>query len=827
MDTLWQDLKYGARQLARNPGFTAVAVLTLALGIGANTAVFSVVHAVLLQPLPYPNAERLVALTGQAPGVGVGQFGLTEVEYLRFQSDSRMLESVGGYVTGQITLSGVEQPQRVQVGVVTSSVFDVLGVPPLLGRTFRPEEEVPNGNRVALLSMGLWQGQFTGAVDVLGRSVELNSRPYTIVGVMPAGFRLPGDLGAGETSQVWIPLAFDRSNPNWGSHYISGVGRLRAGAEPTRADAEVKTIVARLAQERSEAYNEGLTVNLRPLQSVLVAGSRTALLVLMGAVGLLLLIACANVANLLLARATAREKEFAVREALGASRMRLVRQLLTESLLLAALGGVSGFLLALWGFGFLLNLASDFLPRAVDFRLSAPLLGFVTGVSALTVLLFGLVPMFRMTSLEPHEALKEEGRGFSLGSGKQRMLRSLVVVQVALAVVLTVGADLLLESFWRLLHVDTGFNPSSLLTAQVSLSSAAYPERQQVEEFYRRLLEEAKRLPGVASVAAVNRAPLRGWGGDTVFDIEGRPTAVEDAPGYASYGGVTPHMAYRAVTPGYFQTLGSRLMEGRFLEDSDVAESPLAVVINQTLARRYFRSESPLGKRLRLYWSVDRRGEWAEIVGVVADSKLTSLDEEAKSELYVTVTQVPLVGGWTPREVTLLVRTPGEPRALIEPVRGVVRQIDAGLPVYNIQTMDEIVSETVAQPRFIMILVSLFALLALVLAAVGIYGVMAYSVNLRVRELSIRLALGARPTSILNLVMKQGMVLALLGFVAGVGGALALTRFLTTLLFGVSPTNPLIYGTVAALLGSVAFLACWVPARRAARVDPMTALRYE
>jgi putative ABC transport system permease protein len=496
-------------------------------------------------------------------------------------------------------------------------------------------------------------------------------------------------------------------------------------------------------------------------------------------------------------------------------------------LLLGVVGGAAGLLLALWGFGFIAGLMPEALPRAAEIGLNAPLLGFALGVSLLTVLLFGLAPALRVASLDVQESLKEEGRGLSLGSSRQRVLRGFVVAQVALAVVLTVGAGLLLESFWRLLRVDTGFDPRNLLTAQVTLPSAVYQERGQVEEFYRRLLENTGRLPGVTAVAAVNRAPLRGWGGDTGFDVEGRPTREEDAPAYASYGGATPHLAYRAVTPGYFQTLGIRLLNGRALAESDHTDNPLVVVINQTLARRYFKGEEPLGKRLRLYWSIDQRGEWAQIVGVVADSKLTTLDEEEKAELYVTTAQVPRVGGWVPREITLLVRTPGEPRSLIDPVRGIVRQLDPALPVYNLQTMDEIISGTVTQPRFTMMLVSLFALLALLLAAVGIYGVMAYSVNQRVHEIGIRLALGAQPASILTLVVGKGMLLVLVGLLAGVVGALALMRFLTTLLFGVSPTNPLTYGGVAVLLGLVALAACWLPARRAARVDPMVALRYE
>ncbi|MGH9777233.1 MAG: ABC transporter permease [Candidatus Acidiferrales bacterium] len=825
METLWQDLRYGARQLARSPGFTAVAVLTLALGIGANTAIFSVVHAVLLQSLPYPNPDRLVALVGESP-IPSPRLGLTEVEYLRFGSDSATLESIGGYFAFQMTLSGVGEPRRVRIGLVTPELFDVLGVPPALGRTFRREEEDTQNIQVAILSHGLWQAEFGGVPDILGRSVQLNSRPVTVVGVMPPGFRLPSELGAADPSQLWVPLPFNRESPNWGSHYLNGVGRLRPGVEAAQADVEVKAIVGRLAQERPEAFNEGLTVNLRPLQSDLTADSRQGLLVLMGAVGLVLLIACANVANLLLARATAREKEFAVRAALGGGRMRLVRQLLTESLLLAVLGGGAGLLLASWGFGSVLGLAPASLPRELDAGVNASLLRFAAGVSLLTVLLFGLAPALRTATRDIHESLKEEGRGSSLGSSRQRLLRGFVVAQVALAVVLTVGAGLLLESFWRLVHVDTGFNRSNLLTAQVTLPVAVYRERQQVNEFYGRLLEGARRLPGVTAAAAVNRAPLRGWGGDTFFDVEGRPTAQEDAPRYASYGG-PPHMAYRAVTPGYFPTLGIRLLKGRVLEEADGFDAPLAMVVNETLARRFFKGEEPVGKRLRLYWSVDQRGEWAEIVGVVADSKLVGLDEERKAELYVNVAQVPRIGGWVPREITLLVRTPGEPQALAEPVRQVVRHLDAALPVYNIQTMDEIISGTVAEPRFTMLLVSLFALVALLLAAVGIYGVMAYSVNQRTHEIGIRLALGAQPASILMLVVGRGMLLVFFGLVAGVAGAVGLTRFLTTLLFGVSSTNPLTYGGVAVLLGLVALLACWVPARRAARVDPMVALRYE
>ncbi|MFQ5694626.1 MAG: ABC transporter permease, partial [Terriglobia bacterium] len=779
---------------------------------------------VLLHPLPYPRSDELVALVTLAPGSGFDRLGLTEAEYVHLQEEGQVLEELGVYAFGQATLSGIDDPQRIGVAIASGSLFDALAMQPLLGRSFREEDEQP-GARVAILSHGLWERQFGSATDIIGGAVELNGVRLTVVGVMPPAFRLPVRLNSAATAELWVPVVLQPENLNWGSHYLQTVARMKPRAQVAEVQAEVDTLVSRLAQERPDAYaQKNFSVHVAPLHSDLVSDVQPALLLLMAAVGVVLLIACGNVANLLLARATAREKELCIRAALGGKRWHLVRQLLAESFLLALLGGMAGLLLAWWSFDLIVALSPSSIARATESGIDAQVLGFALALSVLTAFVFGLGPALQVSNPDVSRTLREEGRGLSASATRRRIRNVLVVAEVAVAVVLVIGAALLLRSFAGLLQLSPGFEQNGLLTARVSLPASKYGDDQQVTTFYRELVEQARHLPGVLSAAAVNVLPLRGFGGDTIFDIEGRPTAQEDP---AAYGGISPHLGYRPGTPGYFKTMGMQVLQGRVFNDFDHADAPLVAVINRTLARRFFPEDNPLGQRLRLYWSVDQKGPWVEIVGIVADSRINSLDEELKQEIFVPAAQVQQIGGWIARTMTVVVRTQGDPLRLVPALRAAVRRLDSSLPVYNIETMEQVVAGTLTEPRFNMVLLNLFAAMALLLAAVGIYGMISYTVEQRTREFGIRMAMGAQPRHIFRLVVGRGMVLTVVGLGVGLAAAFALTRFLATLLFGVGATDPLTFAGVAVVLSAVALLACYLPARRATRVDPMTALRYE
>ncbi len=805
MRTLWQDLHYGARMLLKKPGFTFVAVLTLALGIGANTAIFSVVNAVLLRPLGYKEPERLVTLSHSYPKLNLIA-PVSVAGYFDYKSQSTVFEDVTAFYNSNFNLVDQGAPERIQGRLVTTSFFPLLGFDAAQGRTFLKEEDEPGRNRVVVISNGLWQRRFGSDPKLIGKTITLNNESHTVIGVMPASFQFSKD-------ELWTPLAFtpEQLAPNQrGNEYLGMIGHLKPGVTLEQAQAEMNTIVKRVVANDPDSYPPDGTwwVPVKFLHEQMVGDIRPALLVLLGAVSFLLLIACSNVANLMLARATARCKEIAIRTALGASRLRLIRQLLTESVLLALLGGGVGLLLANWGVDLLMALNPDNIPRAREIGIDGRVLGFTLGVSLLTGIIFGLWPALQASKTDLTGTLKEGGRTSASGF-RLRSARSLLVVsEVAIALVLLIGAGLLIKSFARLLDVNPGFETQNLLTMQISLPATKYREPPQVRTFYRQLVEQIKILPGVESVGAVSNLPLSGSVTSGSFQIEGRPVP----PGTAA-----PHSDRRAATSDYLQTMKIPLLKGRHFTDRDNAEAPLVAIIDETMARLYWPNEDPVGKRL----SFQNVNQWREIVGVVGPVKHKALDADLRGQLYYPHAQS------AQGSMYLVVRTATNPMSLASAVQNAVRTIDKDQPVYNVRTMQEIFSNSVAQRRFSMLLLGIFAAVALVLAAVGLYGVMAYSVTQRTHEIGVRMALGAQPDDVLKMVLGQGAVLALVGVTIGLIAAFALTRVMLSLLFGVSATDTVTFVSISLLLTVVALLASYIPARRATKVDPMVALRYE
>jgi len=804
METLWQDLRYGFRMLARNPGFTAVAVLTLALGIGANTAIFSVVNAVLFQPLDYEEPDRLYLLWTTNPGWARPE-SASLPDFLDWREQNQVFEDLAAISRRSLNLTGDGEPERLIGSYVSSSFFSLLRVQPSAGRGFLPGEDAPGAEHVAVLGYGLWQRRFGADPSLVGKTISLNGNDHTVVGIAPEDFQLF------QGTDLWLPLALDASQPQFGrrSDFLRVLGRLKPDVREDRAQAEMTTIAKRLEQEYPQT-NTNIGVVLVPLHEHFVGNVRPALLVLLGAAGFVLLIACANVANLLLARAASREKEVAIRAALGASRFRLVRQLLTESVLLALLGGSGGLLLAMWGTDGLVRLSPAGLPRLNEIAVNEWVLGFTLLVSVIAGVLFGLVPALHASRLEMHESLKEGGRGSADQGGRRRLRSVLVVSEVALALMLLIGAGLMITSVYRLQQVSPGFNTENLLVGRVNLPAAKYSNPSEILGFSEQLIERLEGMPGIRAVTTTDDYPLSS-GSYLSFVVEGRPapppSQVVDA-------------IVISVTPGYHRALGILLVRGRAFTRQDGPGDRLVVVINQAMAKKHFPSEDPIGQRLA-YDGPDGQPNWREIVGVVADVRHEGLDQDAYPEFHMPFSQKPSRG------MTVLVRTESDPSALVGAVRGAVQAIDPNQPVYAVRTMDTILSRSVAQQRFTMVLLGMFATVALVLAAIGIYGVISYSVSRRTHEIGIRMALGAQPRDIFRLVVGQGMVLTLIGVGVGLAGAFALTRFLESLLFGVSATDPATFAGVALLLAAVALLACYLPARRATKVDPLVALRYE
>jgi predicted permease len=825
-----QDLRFGVRMLMKQPGFTLVAVVTLSLGIGANTAIFSVLYGVLLKPLPYPDPYPIVRVWQAVPTFGFTQLGMSEAQLERLRARNESFQQIGGYAIRSANLTEQNETRRIAVASVTEGVFEALGIQPALGRAFRREDEAPGGQRVAVLSDEMWRRQYSGDANILGQTIQLNDNPVTVVGVMPPDFRLPEDLSIPHGAQLWLPAQIDPANLNWGSHYLRPIARMKPGVRPEQALTEVSAAFAQLRQDHPQGAPTDPAYNIRvlPLQDDLVGNVKKVLWVLVGAVGLVLLIACANVSSLLLARAAGRQKEMAVRAALGAGHGRLIRQLLTESALIALLGGTVGVTLAAWGVALIAKTNLISVPRLSQVTLNIPVLLFTLGICLVAAMLFGLAPAVQVSRLDLNRALREEGRGLAGSAAGNRIQRVLVVSEVALAVVLVIAAGLLLRSFDRLLRIEPGFQVKNLLTVNINLPSSRYQDNMRVTAFYDQLLEQVRVLPGVDSAAATIGLPLTGAYGDTNFQIEGRPDnggVVDQSipPDRSAYG----HVYYWQVTPDYFKTMGIAVRQGRTLQASDDANAPPVVVINETMARSFWPNESPLGKRIQLFWSPSQKGSLAQIIGVVRDVSLHQLNEETQPEAYLPQAQGPMVAGWTARGMSLVVRTASDPLALAEAVRSEVRGLDSAVPVFGVSTAEQVLGQTVAQARFNLILLGLFAVVALLLAAVGIFGILANAVRQRTHEMGIRLALGARPGAVFRLVIRQGMGLAGMGLGIGLGGAFALTRYLESLLYGVKSTDPVTFGGVALLLLVVALVACWIPARRATKVDPMAALRQD
>ncbi len=813
MQTLWQDVRHSWRLLAKSPSFTCVAVLTLAFGIGANTAIFSIINAVLLKPLAFHEPDNLMVVWNTDPQDD--QFAITYPDFLDWRQQQQSFEQLGAYSSRDFTLTGTGDPVRLRAAMLTAEVLPLLGVPPQLGRFFEEAEDRP-GARAVILSHRLWRERFSARTDLLGQTITLNGTPHNVVGVMPADFAFP--LQNDPPIELWtttatlqegrLPLSAQRGN-----HAMEAIGRLKANVTRQQAQTDMQNIVAGLAAQYPET-NAEFGVRVAPLHQELVRDVRTALWILFGAVACVLLIACANVANLLLVRASSRHKEMAIRSALGAGRLRIIRQLLTESLLLALIGGGLGILLAMWATDSLVALAPKGLPRAAEVALDGRVLGFTALIALFTGALFGLAPALQISKTRLMQTLKESGRTSTEGNRHHRLRSALVVAEVAIALMLLVTAGLLINSFYRLQQVQPGFHTAKLLSFRLSLPETRYAESQAITNFYRQLDEGIETIPGVQSVAYTTALPFSGQGGGLGFSIEGEPTEANVPFPYET--------DYRTISPGYFQTLGIPLLSGRDYDQRDTNESNPVVIINETLAKKYFANQNPLGKRINPSFGADSRGVlMREIIGIVGDVKHARLDEEANPVVYIAHAQ-------NSRPVmTMAVLTENDPNQSVAAIRAQVQAIDKDLPIFNLRTVEQAIRSSVAQPRFNTLLLGLFAGVALLLTIVGLYGVMSYSVTLRTHEIGLRMALGAQPSEILRLVLKQGLRLTLLGVLLGLAIAYAIARVTESLLFDISATDPLTFSLVSALLIGVALAACFIPARRATKVDPMVALRYE
>jgi putative ABC transport system permease protein len=808
MDILLNDLRYAFRVMLKNPAFTLIAIVTLALGIGANTAIFTVVNAVLLRPLSFRDPARLVQVLEKSQFATVS----TSYEnYVDWRDQSHSFESLEATRGATDTLTGAGEPERLNARFATNGIFPLLGIDALAGRTFRPEEDRAGGAPVVLLSYGLWQRRFGGAADVVGKSINLDAQPYTIVGVLPKGFELlqPADLFLPLTPWA-ATLPDDR---NWHPGIIP-VGRLKQGATIEQARTEMLGITKRL-EEQYPIYNTGTSADVMRLQDRLVQNVRPALLLLLGAVSFVLLIGCVNVANLLLARAASRGREIAIRTSMGATQWRIVRALLTESVLISLAGGALGLLVAWATLGPLLRLAEGSVPQIFSIGLDRSVLLFTFVVSVLTGLVFGTIPALRTANLDLRETLNEGSRGSTSGPGHRRLRGVLVATEIAFAMLLLIGSGLLLRSFSRLQEVSPGFQADHLLVADLPVSDKTYAKPEQRFQFFDRIVDRAKTLPGVRSAGAASFLPVSGGGGLLHFNIQGRPPK-------------TPHdyiaSGYRTITPQYLETLGVPLLQGRNITPADNEKSPAVVVINATMARTYFPGENPLGKRLQVGATPENDVPWMEIVGVVGDVH-QGLDTDPKAEMYLPYRQAD--GVLPVLQLSIVLRTATDPLQQTSALRSALAEIDPNEPLVKVRTMEDNMAATVTQPRFRTWLIGIFAGLALLLAAVGLYGVMSYSVTQRTSEIGIRVTLGAQRTDVFRTIVGEGLRLALIGVAVGTVAALFTTRVLRTFLYGVSAFDPATFVLTAALLTTVAIAACFFPARRATSVDPMVALRHE
>ena len=822
MATLWQDVRYGVRMLLKNPGITVIVIIALALGIGANTAIFSVVNTVLLRPLPYEESDRLVFLNEKSPVLD--EMSISYPNFTDWRNQTQTFEKMGVYNRASYNLTGAGEAERIVTGQVSADLFSVLRVNALHGRVFTNDEDKPGGTPVVVLSYGLWQRRFGGQTSILNQPITLNTKQYVVIGVMPETFLYPSRV------EMWVPVGQLSDQPSWqqrGNHPgLYGVARLKPGATIEQADADMNTIAANLEKQYPDT-NTGNRVRLRPLLEIFVSDARRALWVIFAAVAFVLLIACANIANLLLAKATARRKEMAIRTAVGASRWRLARQLLTESILLSLVGGVIGLLLGYWGVQLILYMSPDAIPRSREIGLDWTVLGFTIGVSFLTGIVFGLLPAIQAGDVDVHETLKESGRGTS---GRQWLRSSLVVVEVATTLVLLIAAGLMIRSFYLLQKVNPGFSHEHLTSFSISLPQKKYTTQEARAQFYDRLLENLRGLPGVESVAAASGLPLGNNGWQTSYVIDGQPEPPRDQ---------VPLLEACLVTPDYFKAMNIPLLRGRTFTDRDnrahLAGRDLSklnenqregaglnlIVIDEEFAKRHWPNEDPIGKHVRIGGSNPQNPK-LEVIGVVGRVKMESLNQNSdRVQGYFPFAQVPQSG------MTVIMKGASDPNQLIGAVRGAVKQIDPDQPIYSPRTMDDIRAESVAGERLNLTLLSLFAGIALVLAVVGIYGVMSYSVTQRTHEIGIRMAIGARPRDVFTMILGHGMKLAIIGVVIGLAAAFALTRLMASMLFGVAPTDATTFGGIAALLIGVALLACYLPGRRATKVEPTISLRYE
>jgi putative ABC transport system permease protein len=804
---LMHDLRYAARLQRKNPGFTIVAVIALALGIGANTAIFSVVNTVLLRPLPYKDPERLVMVWEDASTHGYPRDTPAAANFVDWRDQSQVFEGMAAIADTSFNLTGSGDPERLEGRRVSANMFPLLGVDPQIGRVFTAAEDQPGAQRVVLLSYALWQRRFGGDSAIVGKSLTLNGESYIVVGVMPARFQFPSS-----DDQAWVPIALTQQEAgNRGRHYLQVLARLKPGVSLVQAQSEMSTIAARLQQQYPE-QNAELGAVVQPLHEHLVGDIKPALLVLLGAVGLVLLIACANVANLLLARAAVRQKEIAVRVALGARRWRLIRQFLTESVLLSTLGGLVGLAIAYGGLVVLKAFIPENISQAREISIDLKVLGFTFLVSVLTGLIFGLAPAVQAARFNQIETLKEGGRDAATGGGGKRLRSLLVTAEVAISLVLLIGAGLLINSFLRLRNVDPGFRADNLLTMKIVLPEPKYEEMERRTAFYTDLIGRVQSLAGVRSAAVTTNLPLYRQGNSISISIEGRPAP---PPGQELI------VVTRIVSPSYFDTMSIPLLRGRQVSTQDTETTPNVVVISETMARRFWPGEDAVGKRIAA-GRVRTPEDWIQVVGVVKDVRQFELNAEPKPQMYLSYRQA---GFFEPRD--LVVKTDVDPASMAATVRKAVWEIDKDQPVSNIRTMEEILADSIARQRFSMLLLAIFAAVALVLAAVGIYGVMSYSVAQRTREIGIRMALGAQTGTVLKLAIGYGMKLVIAGIVIGLIAAFALTRVMSALLFGVTATDPTTFTLISLLLIAVAVLASYVPARRATRVNPIIALRYE
>jgi putative ABC transport system permease protein len=811
MENLWQDLKFASRMLWKNPGFTAVAILTLALGIGANTAIFSVVNTVLLRPLPFQEPGRILSLTQYELRTKAGGALMSYTKYTQIREQSKTLESMAGFYPLTLSLVTEREPEVVNGARASTDFFRVLGISPARGRAFLPEEEQEGGPDVAVISDGFWHSHFAGDPGTLGKPLVLDGKSATIVGILPASFRFPLQF---PEPDVWLPrpsetVLLTAAQVRGGASYFNMIARLRPGETLERASAELDAINASYRQQfGSNADATKFGILAQTLEDSLVGGLRPSLLVLLAAVGFVLLIACANVANLLLARATAREREIAVRKALGASAGRLVRQLLSESILLSVCGGVLGVLLAAALMPALRSISPGAVPRLGEAKIDGVVMIFSLLLCMMTGIAFGLVPALETSKKDLHEILKEGGRGSSEGGGRGRFRALLVVGEISIALVLMTASGLLMQSFSRLMHVNPGFSPKNLLAFPLTLPPSRYSKPEVEAQFYRQILERVRSVPEVQAAGITSYLPL-GGGARYVFVCP---------EGLVCQGvGKDPTSALRQVSAGYFETIRTPLLSGRTIDEKDIAGGSPVAVINETAAKHFFPGQNPIGKHIANSRDMVQR----EIVGVAADVKFNTLNAADVEEMYLPMAQLP----WP--NTTLLVRSEADSQPLVAAVRAKIAEVDPDLPVAGISSMEQVVGTSVAQPKLTTQFVGVFAGFALLLALIGIYGVMAFSVTARMQEMGIRMALGARPADILRLMVGQGMRITVVGVIAGVVVSLALTRLLASLLFGVRATDPLVFGAAALILAGAAFVACYVPARRATRVDPIEVLRYQ